>query len=111
MRPQRSTHRVVLEVGRDHVVAGLEQALDGQIQPVGAVVSEDPALGRFATKELIESVSRLIEHLFGRQGHPMSSAPGVCQTRSRESIHRLIDGFWFGKAGSGVIEVNHGPFQ
>ena len=41
--PQRSTHRVMLQVGGDNVVAGLDQPLDGQVQPIGAVVREDPA--------------------------------------------------------------------
>ena len=110
-RPQGSTHRVVLQVGGDDVVAGLNQPLERQVQPIGAVVSEDPALGRSPTKELIEPMSRVIEHLFGRQSHAMPRTPRVGQTRSRESIHCLIDRFRFGKAGGGVVEINHGSFQ
>ena len=53
-------------------------------------------------------MSRVIEHPFGRQSHSMSRAPGISQTRSRESIHCLIDRFRFGKAGGGVVEVDHG---
>ena len=110
-RPQRPTHRIVLQVRGDDVVAGPDQPLDRQVQPIGAVMSEDPPLGALPTKELIEPMPRVIEHLFGRQSHSMPRSPRVGQTRSGESIHCLIDRLGLGKAGGGIVEINHGRFQ
>ena len=110
-RPQRPADRVVLQVGRDDVVAGLDHALDRQVQSVGAVVSEDPALGRLAAKELVEPMSRVVEHPLGRHGHPMPGPAGVGQAGSREAVEGLIDRLGLGEAGGGVVEVDHGSFQ
>ena len=81
--PQRPTYRVVLQVGGDDVVAVLDQPLEAQVQPIGAVVSEDPPLGCSASEELIEPMSRVIEHFFGRQSHSMPRTPRIGKARAR----------------------------
>ncbi len=109
--PQGPAHRIVLQVGRDHVVTRLDQALDRQVQPIGAIVSEDPSLGPLAAEKLIEPMPGVIEHPFRRQSHAMPRTSGVGQAGARESVECLIDGLRFGKAGGGVVEVDHGRIQ
>ena len=97
----------MLEICRDYVITLLDDPFDGEIKSVSAIEREDPALGRFTVKKLVEGVPRRIECPLGRDGHAVPCSAWICQTRAGEAIECLIDGLWLGKAGGGVVEVDH----
>ena len=105
---QGPADRVVLEVRSDHVVARLDRPLDGQVQPIGAVEREDPALGALPLEELVEGVPAVVEDPLRGQGHPVARPTGVGQGRPGKLVERLIDGLGLGEAGGGIVEVDHG---
>ena len=90
------------------VIARLDDPFDRQVQSVGAVEREDPALGGFAAKELVERVPRRVERPLGGDGHAVPCPARVRQAGASEPVQGLIDRLGLGKAGGGVVEVDHG---
>ena len=80
---------------------GLDDAFDREVQPVGAIEREDPPLGAFAAKELVERVPGGVERLLGLHRHPVPGPAGIGQAGAGEPVERLIDHFGLGKASSG----------
>src|ERR1700678_3199003 len=97
----------MLEVGGDDMIAGLEGPLDRDVQSVGAIEREDPALGRGALEELVEHVTSRVKFPFGGDSHPVPCPARVRQAGAGEMVKGLIDGLGLGEAGGGVVEVNH----
>src|SRR5262249_24019472 len=96
--------------GGDDVVARGEHALEGHVERVGAVEREDEAVGRRAAEELVEAVPRVVEDALGGQGHLVAGAAGGGQRRAGEAGQGLVNRLRLGKAGGGVVEVDHGGF-
>jgi hypothetical protein len=97
----------MLEVGRDHVVAGLDSPFDRQVERIGAVERKHPALGAGAAEELVERVPGCVECPLGGNRHPVPCPPRVRQGRARKTIEGLVHRLGLGEAGGGVIEVDH----
>ena len=107
--PQRPADAVVLQVDRDDVVAGIEHALEGDVERVGAVESEDQPLRPGPVEELVEPVPAVVEDALGRDGHLVPGPAGVGKLRAAEAIQCRVDGFRLRKTGGGVVEVGgHG---
>jgi hypothetical protein len=87
----------VLQVGRDGVIARLKDALDRDIQRVGAVQRENPALRTLAVEEAIQGQPRVVDRALGLLGHAMAGPPRVGQLRPGEAVQRLVDRLGFGK--------------
>ncbi len=104
---QRPADTIVLQIGRNDMVSLRQQALECHVQGIGAVESEDEALGSFAVEELVEQMAGIVEGAFGSQCHLVPGSTRVGEVLAGEAVESLIDGFGLGETGGGVIEVNH----
>ncbi len=87
---------------------GRSSPLMARFSPSVQFMREDPALGRLAAEELVEAMTRVVEHSLRGDGHAVPRPPGVGQARAGEAVERLVDRLGLGKTGGGVVEVDHG---
>ncbi len=62
---KRSQDRVVLKVGRDHMLARVDAAMDGDVQRLGRVTGERHVVRPLAAKERGELAARVVDHARG----------------------------------------------
>ena len=110
-RLQRTAHRVVLEVGGDDVerprlAAG--DALDGEVQGVGAVEGEDQAAGVVDAQQAGQPVAYPGHQRLGLDRHAMAGAAGVGRRLVEKARHRRRHSRRLGEAGGGVVQVDGG---
>src|SRR5262245_21482078 len=101
----------MLEVGGDDMVAWPNEPLDRDVERVGAIEREDPALGGIAAKKLVEDMAAMVERSLGGDGHAMTPPARIGQAVAGEIVECPIDRLGLGKAGGGVVEVDHSTAQ
>ena len=104
---QRARHAIMLEVGRDDVIAGLERAFHRHVQRIGAVQRKDEPLRPFAVHELVQSMAGIVERMFGRERHLVPGPSRVGERRPREAVHREVNRLGLRETGRRIIEVDH----
>jgi len=103
---------VVVEVCADGVRSaagggdvGFEDALDGEVEGVGAVEGEDDVVGRGGVDELADGGAAIGEHAGGFDGFSVSSAAGRCAELGEVARDGGEDAGRLGEGGGGVVEV------
>ena len=82
-----AARRCCAQVRRDDVIARIQDALEGDIERVGAIERENESLGRRAVKELIEPMPAVVEDALGRQRHLVPAATGIGEfVRAKRSM-------------------------
>ena len=97
-------------IGRDDVIAFLEDALEGHVERVGAVEREDEAFQLVAVKELVEAMPAVVEGPLGGEGHLVARRGPDWPGSRGQSVHGLVDRLRLRKTRRGVVEINHGCF-
>ena len=101
-------HSVVLRVGAQHLAAGLHRAGDGQVQRLCAIFGEDDLFRALHAKEEGCFLAAGLYHTACPQGRAVSAAAGVGAKLLQRSCHGADDLRRLGKAGGGVVKINHG---
>ena len=84
---------IVFQAGGDDMVALFQRAFQRDVEGIGAVESENPAIRIFAGEELVEQVAGVVERAFGFHGHAVPGAAGVGHGITGEPVHGDIDRF------------------
>ena len=104
-RAQRPQHRIVLQLGRNRVVAVAQYALDREVQRVGAVEGKRDARGIFASEQIGERFAAG-EHLArGGERGGMPGAAGIGVEFGQSRLNAVEHDLRLGAAGGGVVEI------
>ena len=97
---------IVLEAGRHHMVAALEQPEKRNVQRISGVLREHHAVRIAAVVEKRgQQPTRLLDHLFRLHGQLVAGAARVDPVVAEELVHGGVDHLRLGPAGRSVIEV------
>ncbi len=105
-RPDRAQRGVVLEVRGDDVVAGIDEAEDGQVERVGRVVAEHRAVRIGSAEEAREQLPRLVHHRPGLQAQVEAAAARIHAVAPVELVHRPVDDFRLRERRGAVVKVD-----
>ena len=108
---EQAHHRVMLAVGAKHLIPLLQHAADGQVDGLGAVLGEHDALWLLHAQQAGGFLTAGLYHPSGLQGQAVTAPAGI----AAQLLHGAGNGAdhlgRLGKAGGGVIEVDHGFFS
>jgi len=106
---QGAQHGVVLDPGRDHMVAGLDDALDDRVETVGGVGREDQpvVVGRGVAEEGVEFLAGLVQDRPGLDRGVRAGSARIDAVPPVELVHGHIDGFGFGERRRTIVEIRH----
>ncbi len=103
---QRPHDGVVLHSGHQHMVTGLEEALQQDVQTLGDVFGKDHVLAVLPAEQLAQHLPGLVYGLLHAVG-PLVTAPVDVAARLRQkAIHGVRHGPGLGKGGAGIVQID-----
>ena len=104
---ERAEHAVVLEIGRNHVVAGPEKPENGGVECLGRVLREAHARRVRPAEKGAELFARGVYHARGGKRALARAAADVAQ-RAQRLAHRAHHALRTAERCGGVVEIDHG---
>ena len=103
---KRAQDRVVLKVGRDHMLARVDAAMDGDVQRLGRVTGERHVVRPLAAKERGELAARVVDYARGGKRLLVRAARAVAKAPHRRD-HRVDDLRRLSQRGRRVVKIDH----
>ena len=103
---ERAEHAVVLEIGRNHVVAGPEKPENGSVERLGRVLREAHARRVRPAEKGAELFARGVYHARGGKRALARAAADVAQ-RAQRLAHRAHHALRTAERCGGVVEIDH----
>ena len=104
---ERAQDRVVLKVGRDHVLARMDAAVDGDVQRLSRIAGERHVVGPLAAKERGERAARVVNDARGGKRTFVRAARAVA--KAPHGLHHRVDDLRrLSQRGRRVVQIDHG---
>ncbi len=104
--PQGAEHRVMFGIGGHDMIVLSEQAVDGEVECIGAVERKNDASCVVAAQQAGDAASDLVHRTFGLDRVAVRAASGGGTTLAQVSIAGRIDRFRFRPASCRVVQVD-----
>jgi len=103
-----SDNGVVLQVGRNDMVAWTKEPPDDEVESVGGIISETEAFGGLgvSAEKFGQALAKVLDNVAGLDCQIESGAAGIDTAALIKIDHEFIDRFGFRPGGGRVIEVN-----
>ena len=101
-------HGVVLQCRGDHMVAGVQNALDGGVQGLGRIGGKGDALRAFRAEKLGQCRPGIVNDPRRAQRTAVDAPAGIAEGLHGLN-HRLNDAVGLAQCGGGVVEIDHSP--
>ena len=88
------------------MVVGADKAVDGQIQRIRPIGGEHDRVGRHASEYSGGQCSGRFDSSLNLLGFGVDASSGRGAVFALVAFNRLVDGFWFGPTGGGVIQID-----
>ncbi len=104
---QGSQHGIMLQIRGDHMVAGVQQSADGDIQRLGGIAGEYHMIRPGAVEKRRQLLPCAIDDPGGGKTAVMGAAGAVSQ-RGHGGHHRVDHRLGLSEGRGGVIQIDHG---